>query len=369
MSKRGNNEGSIYKRKDGRWSAALVVDGGKRRYLYGKTRQDVARKLNAALRDRELGLPSVQEHESVQQFLGRWLETARPALRRTTYKRYEQYVRLHMVPSLGNVRLSRLTPRHLQQLYTAKLEQGLSPTTVHHLHAVLHCALSRALKLGLVVRNVADAVDSPRPTRTEIQPLNPEQARRLLAAARGDRLEALYALALTTGMRQGELLAIRWRQADLDRGALQVLGTLEPDGIIEDPKSATGRRQITLTKLAIDALRRHRVSQNEERLAAGPAWTDLGLVFTNTVGGYLDANNLRHRGFPRLLEKAELPRMRFHDLRHSTATLLLSLGVHPKVVQELLGHSQISVTLDTYSHVLPNLHGEAMIEMDRLLAQ
>ena len=155
----------------------------------------------------------------------------------------------------------------------------------------------------------------------------------------------------------------------LDQGALQVLGTLEPDGVVEDPKSTKGRRQITLTKLAIDALRRHHVSQNEERLLAGPSWTDLGLVFTNTVGGYLDANNLRHRGFPRLLEKAQLPRMRFHDLRHSTATLLLSLGVHPKVVQELLGHSQISVTLDTYSHVLPNLHGEAMEEMNRLLAQ
>ena len=184
-----------------------------------------------------------------------------------------------------------------------------------------------------------------------------------------DRLEALYALALTTGMRQGELLALNWRDVDMDLGKIQVRGNLQSTGGAAEPKTSSGRRQITLTSLALEALKRHRIRQNEERLAIGPAWTDLGLIFTNTVGGYLDVNNLRHRAFPRLLEISGAPRIRFHDLRHSTATLLLSQGVHPKVVQELLEHSQISVTLNTYSHVLPDMQREAMAEMDALLEQ
>ena len=220
-----------------------------------------------------------------------------------------------------------------------------------------------------MARNPTDAVDPPRNAHSEIQPLTAEQSRRPLKAAGGDRLGALYVLALTTGMRQGELLALPWRDVDLAQGKIQVRGTLQRNGVVAEPKTGKGRRQITLPAFVADALKRHRVRQNEERPAAGPAWTDRGLVFTNNVGGHLDANNLRHRAFPKLLDRAGVPRIRFHDLRHSAATLLLGLGTNPKVVQELLGHSQISVTLDTYSHVLPNMQRDAMAEMDRLLAQ
>ncbi len=176
-------------------------------------------------------------------------------------------------------------------------------------------------------------------------------------------------MALATGMRQGELLALHWRDVDMDQGQIQVRGTLQLNGIIAEPKTSKSCRQITLPAFAEESLKRHRVRPNEERLSTGPAWTDLVLVFTNIVGKHLYGNHLRNRAFPKLLERSGVPRIRFHDSRHRAATLLLSLGAHTKVVQELLGHSQISVTLDTYSHILPNMQREAMVEMDALLAQ
>ena len=368
MSKRGNREGSVYRRGDGRWAASISLPAGKRRTFYGKTRQEVSRKLTNALRDRDLGLPTLQERQRLDSFLMQWLEAARPTVKPMTWKRYEEYVRIHLIPVVGHVRLARLTPQHLQDLYRRKLEDGLSPTTVHHIHAVMHRALRQALRWGLVLRNVSDAVDSPRTASYETQPLSPEQAGQLLDAARGDRLEALYMMALTTGMRQGELLGLHWKNVDLVQGVIQVRTTLRPGGEFGGPKSSSGRRQITLVQIAVDALQRHRRRQIEERVALGPDWEDLDLVFTNTTGNHLDANNLRHRAFPAVLQKAGLSRIRFHDLRHSTATLLLSLGVHPKVVQELLGHSHIAITMDTYSHVMPNLQKEAMVELNNLLA-
>ena len=240
---------------------------------------------------------------------------------------------------------------------------------MHHLYAVLHRALHQALKLGLVARNVTEAVEPPRPVRSEHLALTPGQARELLAAARSDRLEGLYVLALISGMRQGELLALRWSDVDLDGGKARVRSTLLRDGTLGEPKTSKGRRQITLLAVAIETLRRHRLRQYEKRLSVGPAWTDRDLVFTNVVGNFLDANNLRHRAFPALLKRAGIPRIRFHDLRHSTASLLMSIDVHPKVVQELLGHSQIAITMDTYSHLMPNLQREAMEGLDRLLAR
>jgi len=195
----------------------------------------------------------------------------------------------------------------------------------------------------------------PRKEHHEMRPLAPGESRGLLGTTRGDRLEALYVLALTTSMRQGELLGLHWPDIDMEQGKLHIRGNLRRTMKIAETKQKKNRRQISLTSLGIETLKRHRAHQAEERLAPGSAWTCPELVFTNAVGGYMDANKLRHRAFPKLLERAELPRIRFHDLRHSAATLSLSLGVHPKVVQELLGHSQISVTIDTYSHILPDM--------------
>lgn len=219
---------------------------------------------------------------------------------------------------------------------------------------------------------MSEAADPPRKERVEFRTLDPEEARRLLDTARGDRFEALYVLALTTGLREGELLGLHWKDVDLDRGRLQVVATMQRDRInkgftFSEPKTDRSRRPVILTATAIAALRRHRVAQAEERLRAGPLWEDDGLVFANTVGKPVEAGNVLRRSFWPLLEKAGLPHIRFHDLRHSAATLLMSKGVHPKVVSEMLGHSKISITLDLYSHTVPAMHQEAAEAMDAIM--
>jgi integrase len=368
--KRGNGEGSVYQRQDGRWEGSMTVDAfGRRRWFLGRTRQEAARKLGDALKQHNDGAPVPGGRQTVAEFLAGWLEGTRPSLRPGTWLRYEEYVRLHVVPALGKVPLARLTPQQLQRLYAERLATGLSPTTVHHLHATLHKALGQAARWGLVARNVADLVDPPRPDHHEMTTLSPEQVRELLAAAAGDRLEALYVVALE-GLRRGEILALRWRDIDLDARTLRVRGSLQPtpDGLrIVEPKTASSRRGVVLSATAVEALRRHRVRQAAERLRLGPAWEDHDLVFANEVGRPIDGRNLVRRGFEPLLARAGLPRVRFHDLRHTAATLLLGQGVHPKIVAEKLGHSQISTTIDLYSHVTPTMQREAAETLDAVL--
>jgi integrase len=266
-------------------------------------------------------------------------------------------VNKHVAPALGNVRLSKLTPAHLQGFYCSKLDSGLSPRTVQYIHVVLHRALKQALRWGLTVRNVAEAVDPPRVPKKEITPLSPGQARAFLEAVRGDRLEALYVLAIHTGMRQGELFNLRWDDVDLDAGVLRVRGT----------KTTRSRRTVTLSETALDALRSHLERQLGEIDKAGSLWRENGLVFATAIGTPLSRQNLTQRSFKPLLEKAGLPQIRFHDLRHTCATILLSRGVHAKFVQELLGHATIAITLDTYSHVLPGMGGGTAVAMDEAL--
>ncbi len=370
MAKRGNSEGSITKRADGLWEARINLDGGKRKSFYAKTRQEAARKLAAALRDQEAGLPVLGDKQTVEQYFTAWLESVKPTIRLTTWRRYEQFVRSHLLPTLGKISLVKLNAQHLQLLYAKKLEEGLSSTTVHHIHMMLHKALDRAMRLTLVQRNVSDLVDPPRLRRHEMKTLTEAQARRLLAAAVGDRLEALYVLALATGMREGELLALRWHDVDLERGTLQVQATLQyttAGPTFVEPKTAQSRRRIALSKTAVDALRRHRVRQDEERRLLGDAWDNLDVVFPNAIGRPMDNVNFLRRQFLPLLERAGLPRIRFHDMRHTAATLLLGRGINPKIVSEMLGHASIEITLGLYSHVLPHMQQQAADAMDAAL--
>lgn len=256
-------------------------------------------------------------------------DTVRPV----TFAKYEQIVRNHAKPALGRLRLQTLTPAHVRGLYREKLDSGLSPSTVQYIHVTLNKALKQAVADGLIPRNVCEAVKPPRPQKREIAPLSPDQARRFLEACQGEQLEALFVLAVHTGMRQGELLGLHWEDVDLEAGALRVRRALAQtnDGpVLTAPKGAKSRRRIKLTGAAVEALKRHKAAQNAERLRFGGLWEDRGLVFPNRTG-------------------------RFHDLRHTCATILLSRGVHAKLVQELLGHATISITLDTYSHVLPGM--------------
>jgi integrase len=226
------------------------------------------------------------------------------------------------------------------------------------------------MRWGYVARNVATLVSPPRIPRHEIAPLSAEQARTVLAAAKGDRHEALYVLALSTGMRLGELLGLRWQDVDIEGGMLQVRQALTRTKArlqLGEPKSARSRRRIALTPRTVEALRQHRSRQAVERLRLGPTWQDIGLVFPSEVGTPMDAGNMLRQSFHPLLDKAGLPRIRFHDLRHTAATLLLQQGVHAKIVSEMLGHSSIGLTLDTYSHVLPDMQQQAVQAMERVL--
>jgi integrase len=376
MSKRrSRGDGAVFQRADGRWEGRLDLgwqDGKRRRkFVYGRTKAEALAKLRQAQRQAAEGTLVVSERTTVEQFLKSWLDAVRPTLRPGTWRRYEQYVRVHTVPVIGRVKLAKLTPQHLQRLYTLRLTAGAAPQTVVHLHRTLHRALNQALRWDLVTRNVAALVDPPRVERPEHVALSPIQARRLMQVAKGERLEALYTLALMTGLRRGELLGLRWQDVDLESRRLVIRRSLQIDGegrwVLGAPKTKRSRRPVLLTATAAEALRRHRDRQAAEREQAADLWHDQDLVFANTVGNPVGEKELLHRSFYPLLERAGLPKVRFHDLRHSTATLLLGEGVHPKIVSELLGHSQIGITLDTYSHVTLTMQQEATDALERLI--
>jgi integrase len=371
--KRANGEGNIYKRADGRYEAKVTLPDGTRKPYYRKTRAEASVALTKALRDLAQGLPVVAEKQTVGEYLASWLDSAAHSLAPRTLTRYRNHIAHSLTPALGRIRLAKLSPQPIQVLYAAKLAEGVAPGTVRQMHAVLRRALGEAMRLGLVPRNVATLVNVPRAARPEMQVLSPDEARILLAAAEDDRLETLYVLALTTGMRLGELLALRWTDVDLHTKmpALHVRATLRyvnaDTYFFDPPKTAQSRRRIGLSGKGLEALRNHHTRQLEERLAAGVAWRDEDLVFCTPIGAAICGNHLSGRDFPALLRRAGLPRIRFHDLRHTCATLLLRRGVHPKVVSELLGHSTVTMTLDRYSHVLPDMQQAAMEAMDGLL--
>lgn len=369
MAKRANNEGSVRQRKTGLWEARVTVNG-KQRSLYGKTRADVSRKLREALRDAEGNIPIAPQRMTVDQYLSQWLvSSVKPSVRPSTYQSYEMHVRVHLSPQLGRVRLSQLTPQHVQDMMNRLLESGRSPMTVLHIRATLRKALGQAVKWGMIQRNVAGLVDPPKVTRYRVEALTSEHAGQILAAIRGHRLEALFTVALAAGLRQGEALGLSWKDVNLQAGQLQVRNALQRiNGKLQlvEPKSARSQRTIPVPGSAVESLRRHRALQHRERLAAGSNWTDSGLVFTTALGTPLDGPNVT-RMLQRALAAAGLPRHRFHDLRHDCATLLLAQGVPMRVVMETLGHSQISLTANTYAHVVPTLQREAADKMNSVL--
>src|SRR6266516_2923194 len=369
---RGHGEGSIYQRKDGRLVASITVEGRKRKTLYGKTRKEVAEKLHKALQDRRQGILATGPRQKLGEYLEHWLKKVhKPGIRLTTYAGYRNVLDNHLLPGLGHIQLQGLTPQQVQAFYARELEDGLSPRTlVSMVHVVLHKALDDAVRWNLVPRNVCDAVSLPRfSVESSIRSLTRDQAQKLLEVARGHRLEALLTVALVTGMRRGELLALRWRDIDLERRSLQVRRTvslIRGHGYVEtEPKTAKGRRKIVLPQPVVEVVKQHRTHQLEARSKVGDAWHDHDLVFCNIYGDYLHPDRMVER-FQKLLKEAGLPHLRFHDLRHSAATILLSMGVHAKVVQELLGHSNISMTMYVYSHVLPSMQKDAMDKWDDL---
>jgi integrase len=367
--KNGNGEGSIYphkknEKKVGYRGAYWVqtAEGPKRRYVSGKDRGQVRRKLTESMANRDKGFIYDDDNLTVGEYLDRWLsDSVRGTVRESTYSRDKYLVTNHIKPTLGRLKLKNLNAPHLQGLYRDRLDSGLSSSTVHKVHHVLHKGLRQAVRWNLIPRNPADSVKAPTPTPKEMHPLSAHEARRLLETTRGDRLEALYVLAVHTGMRRGELLGLKWAHVDLENATVRVHRTLTRKGtgyVLGEPKTKKSRRTVRLTQRAVEALKSHRVRQAEEKLRAGSLYSDQGLVFAGVGGGLINPSNLRQRSFTPLLEHADLPRITFNDLRHTCASLLFQKNVHPKFVQELLGHASVAITLDTYSHMLPGMGSE-----------
>lgn len=373
--KRGNGEGSITKRKDdGRYMARYVVhtqNGPKRKAIYCKTREEAAKKLVKVQADINQGIVYDDENLTVGDYLDSWLKgSVYGSVRHSTYDRYEIAVRVHLKPALGRTKLSKLNAARVATFYQEKRSEGCASSSINKLHVTLHKALDQAVKWHMIPHNVCKAVSAPRPTAEEIKPLSVEETKRLLEAAKGDRLEALYILAVHVGMRQGELLALKWDDVDLERATINIRRTLTKSGTkvtTGETKTSKGRRTISLTAEAVSALKEHLARQLEDIERLGDLYTDNGFVFTTDVGTFINSSNLRRRSFAKLLKRAKLPKIRFHDLRHTCATLLFKQGNHPRLVQELLGHSNVAITLDTYSHVIPGMGDQTARAMEEAL--
>jgi len=358
------------------WSA--VIDRprdpttGKRRQkrITAPTKREVEAKTAEFIASVEKGGFTDPGSLTVSEYLEQWLRAVESNVRPATYRRYSDLMHKRVVPAVGNVRLGKLTPLHVQSLYTHLLEAGLSPTTVHLLHNIFHRSLKQAVRWGLLTRNVTESVDVPQPMNPAGKTWNADQVAAVLHAAEKDTLAALWRLALLCGLRRGELLGLQWRDVDLDRATLAIQRTLSRGNggtwELGLPKTAHGRRSIALPASCVESLRRHRVNQLEHRLRLGALWQEHDFVFTNQTGGPLAVNVLSQH-FRKLIVAARVPVIRFHDMRHSCATLLLEGGVHPRVVQERLGHSDVSITLNRYSHVSPQMQRQAADALDAMV--
>jgi integrase len=376
--KRASGESSIYRDDDGRWHGFVSMgqkENGRRdrRHVSGAKRADVVAKVRAIEAKRDAGMvDAAGRAPTVGEWLDHWLDNiASRKVRARTLESYRSTVRLHLRPGIGHHRLDRLQPEHLERLYAALAEKGLSPASILRAHRVLSRAVRVASQRGKVARNVATFVDPPavkRPQRA--LPLSAAEAREVMSAAHSHRNAARWTVALAVGLRQSEALGLRWSDVDLDNGTLSVrrgLHRVRGQGLIyEEPKADRSRRTLALPAQLVDALRAHRAAQLEERITAGPLWQDHDLVFAQPNGRPIERKS-DWRAWKTLLRDAGVREVRLHDGRHTAATLLLSEGVHPRVVMEVLGHAQMRTTTDTYSHVLPALGRDAAERMGNAL--
>ena len=360
-TRRGRGEGSVYQRLDGLWCAITPKETGKRKSLYGKTKAEVLKKL----REYRPGAGDATRL-TVKEYLASWLDgPARNKVEASTLDRYRMIFNGQVYPHLGGLLLVKLAPYHVQELYAALERAGESARSRELAGTVLGTALRHAVRLKLIPHNPVSDIPKPRPVKREMRVWSAGQVKSFLKTAATDRLHALYVLAVSTGMRSGELFGLQWGDVDLEAGSLSVNRTLEElhgQFRLKEPKTAKSRRRIDLPKMAVDALHDHR----RRMLAEGNAGAVQ--VFCDTAGGYLRQSNVHRRSMAPLMVAAELPRIRFHDLRHTAATLLLLAGENPKVVSERLGHASIEITLNVYSHVLPTMQKEAARKIDAMLA-
>jgi integrase len=351
---------------------------GKRRYLNQTirgTKKDAIAYLSKTLTEISAGTFVEASPDTVEDYLKKWLETAaKPRLRENTYREYEGLIERYVKPKLGPMRLCDLHPLNIQKFYAGLTAQNLSPRTVRFTHSVLTSAFKQAVRWRMITHNPCDSAELPRKASAEMQSLTPKEAARFLKEAESDRWSALFVLALATGLRPSEYLGLKWSDVDLDRGVINVQRSLHwrsyktGDWYFGEPKTPRSRRRIPLPASAVRALVEHRRHQAEERLKAGPDYKNLDLVFATVEGHPLIRLNIVQKHFKPILERAMLPpTVRLYDLRHSCATLLLAANENPKVVSERLGHASITLTMDTYSHVMPDMQQGASDKLEQML--
>ena len=379
-------KGSVRQRSKGSWEICVdtgwdPVTGKRLRHFENVkgTKKVAQQRMHELLHSLEQGAYVKPVRVTLGEWLRDWISgyvTTNCSLR--TAQSYQSEVKRHLIPALGAIPLPQLQPQQLQNYYSQALTEGrvagkggLSARTVQYHHRILSEALSHAVKMGILVRNVAEAVDPPRPEQKNMATLVPEDIPQFLEAARETSYYVLFYTALYTGMRLGELLGLRWCDVDLDMASLSVVQALYKRSRVckmIKPKSSHSRRRIALSPSLALLLREYKAEQQTQRILLGKLPADSDLVFSHLDGKPLDPGVVSHT-FAKVLKKAGLPHIRFHDLRHTHATLLLKGGVHPKIVSERLGHANIGITLDTYSHVLPGLQERAAEQFDNLVGR
>lgn len=367
-----------YVEKDGKIYARVtyIDSSGKERQIWRRANnktdaKEIARQLENQLKTG--GTEAFEHTGNLDQYLDKWLASSKQKVAGRTYQDYVNILRLHVRPPLGKKKLSALRPLDIQELVDNLQEKGLSARTVRHAHAILYRALQQAVKWRILVNNPASAVDLPKQIRKEMKALTPEQAKKFLKACEKDRFGLVFELALISGMRPEEYLALQWPDLDFKQNTVTVQRVIvwerwTKEKYFAEPKTSKSRRAIPLPSYLMKKLDRHRKQQLAHKLKMGEKYNnEHNLVFTSEIGTPVSIRNLQRRHFKPLLVDAELPDIRLYDLRHSCATLLLAAGENPKVVSERLGHASIVLTLDIYSHVLPTMQKSATEKLTQIL--
>jgi integrase len=371
MARRSSGDGSVRRRTDGRWEGRLRLGNGTRQSVFAKTQREASAKVRALHAERDAGLRVGGRRQPVERYIRMWLEQRNPQapaagvrkLRHTTWAGYESRMRTHVYPAIGRLAIGQLTPEHVRAMLTKVATSKVSATTVAMVRDTLATIMQRAVRDRVLPYNPVQAVDSVPRSKTHTYVLSPEEARALIRAAAGDPYEALIVLALHSGLRAGELFGLQWQDVNLDAATLTVRQSLirvTGEGLQPSlPKTSASAATIPLTAGAVTALRAHRLRQMEHRLRAGSVWQETGYVFTTDLGTPVSASNYMRRHFYPIAGRAGIPTrlqpdgtqgLRLHDLRHGCGTLLISLGVKPKLVQTILRHSRLATTMDLYVH-------------------
>ena len=368
--KRANNEGSVFQRPNKSWRGQVTIEG-QRLSFTGKTQNECKEWIRKTLNQIDVGMNFQSTKIEINEFMAEWLASVESNVRPTTLAQYQQITRDYIIPAFDKIKIRDLRPDQIQKLYNLKLQNGLGERSVKTIHAVLHTALNHALKLGIIERNPASVAKPPRPNQKEMKFYDETQVQKFLITAKelNERYLTLYNLAITTGMRQGELLALKWDDIDWQRRTLKIQRQLKRKkggGFrFSPPKSKAGKRTINLGQNTIRILRDHQNMLVAEKYEAGEKWDNQGLIFPNTLGKPSQPTKILKR-FNNISELAGLPKIRFHDLRHTAAALMLNNNVPVIVVSQRLGHSQPSITLDVYGHLIPSMQKQVADLMDQI---